>query len=405
MKFYLIFSIFLIGFFVPIYFGIQEMGGIYSSGYFENSIFKQIVTLVNFDTIKMILESSVEITGDKAESITGYEGLNKLYLGILLLGVSLFFFNYGKTIFNFLRLKKNQLGEAGTTVIYLTILMTTSLLVLAAFHVPFRVDGSDIIPDDEILPRYMIEMRIFLLYGFMYGLFILLTPAYRQLIPSTPKNKENYKNENLFLSEGKINVQNQSTKNFKTETTNKVVWKNERKIFSMIFVMFVIILFAYYMWDSAIRFYENYAAQIAVYYDTAQWISSNLDNNEMAFLPMEQIFWSINPALKDKTYTYDFTLESRGYVVRPDSTDAEFLEVNRYLKEFVNDDINNVKYLVFDWVDKNGKFVTGIEADDLINPGVCQKFDQTLIEIQRFNFRLPHSNWGNSMVVCELRNQ
>ena len=287
IKFSIILVIIIITFFVPVYFVIQGIGGIYSKGFFHQSILEQIFTLVSFDTIKTVVLSSIEITGENAENIVGNEELNKFYLGILLIGIIFFAFNYKKAIRKILTLKSDHFGEGSTTVCYLVIIILVSIFSLSAFHIPFNVVHDQIVINDEILPRYMIDLRIFLLYGFTYGVSLVST-VYQKVTNiiighngQSIYEKSSPKIQNDFIS--------LDLKNTVASPVTKKVFKIGR-CFSYIFVIFILVLFSNAMWDSAVRFYGDLATQLQIHHDATQWLSKNLGENEKAFLPMPQTF-------------------------------------------------------------------------------------------------------------------
>jgi len=396
VKSTILLAIFLVAFFVPAYFIMQTQGIFYKDEYFDHSLLNQIITLVNFNTISAIIQSSVEITGDKAVFIKANEGINIFYLSILLMGIIFFVVRYRKKIQKFLTNINSKLGEGETLVIYLVIMVLISLVSLAAFHTTITPLEGKII-DDNYLPRYMIGMRIILLFGFVYGLSVISSfyPWISRLIAKQD-------NSTLELDQTKV-VDSQvfNYAHFKNKSSVITSFK-PGMLASYAFLIVIMVLFVDSMWDSAVRFYENDAAQIAVYKDAAQWLSNNLGSNEKVFLPMANVFWSFEPSLKDRTFEYRSMWESLGHILRITTTEDQVLEVRENLKEFVHDDDNHVKYLVFSWNDLHAKIATGITHLELPKEEVCEMFDTTLMEVKRLSFRLPHSNWGNTLVICEV---
>lgn len=398
LKFSILLTIVILGFFVPVYFFIQARGGIYKSTYFHHNIMEQVITLTNFDTIKMVLQSSVEITGEKAVNIIGNSGLNEFYLSILLIGIIFFISNSRKTILKILTLKSHHFDEASVTVIYLTILIFISLITLTAFHLNFKIEGEHMVIEKHILPRYMIDIRLFLLFGFTYGMS-LVAVFFRLVTNLATKHKEELQNSLSEISD----TLHLHTKNLVNETTT--LFRIESRYFSYIFVVFVLVLFSNAMWDSAVRFYEDLATQLQIHHEATQWLSKNLGENEKAFLPMPQTFWALDPTLKSRTYTYKSVWDSLDIIRKPETTNAEIQKVRQSLIEFYHNDTNRVKYLIFDWVDENGKVGSGISPDILALKNSCEKLDPTLRQVMKFTFKLPYSSskWGSAMVVCEVQ--
>jgi hypothetical protein len=194
-----------------------------------------------------------------------------------------------------------------------------------------------------------------------------------------------------------------NSKDWKEHKSNYIV---SLKYLSGVLVVLIIALFATAMWDTSVRFYQNYATELGIYYMAEPWISKNLGENEKAFLPNQQTFWAINPQLKDKTYVfrdvYYFPNGTKIYV-SPIITQDEVMIVRQNFQNFIHNNTNHVKYVVIDWNDSYGKIAVGLTADELTINTSCKKFDNASDLVKRFSFRLPHSNWGSAMIICEVQ--
>ncbi len=403
IKFLVLFAIVLIIFFIPFYFVIQNAGDLYSSNYFHHSIIEQVVTLVNFGTINNVLQSSVEITGEKILSIGGYDGLNKLYMSVIFIGIIFFVFNYKKTIYKILTTMKYQFSEASTTVIYLVIITSVSIITLAAFH-------TDINPANYkfhltytflpgITPRYMIVMRLFSLFGFIYGLSLAST-AYRVVTNLVTKNKIKLF-YGKFLTKRQNDVIPTSLKGIIPESIMQTKYRMSTYV-SYAFVLFVITLFLVGMWDSAIRFYDSQSVIIEALHEASQWISNHLGNDERVFLPNTVVFWSFEPNLKNRTFDYHGIWIHSGILDRITTTNEEVLKVHQNFKDFIHNGDNKIKYLVFQLSDPSFADMSGITEYDLSHGLACEKFDQKLKEVKHFDFVIQETNWSSRVVICEV---
>jgi hypothetical protein len=396
VKFLVLFIIFSIIFFVPLYFVIQNTTGLYAVDYFHHSILKQVITLVRFETIKTVLQSSVEVTGESAIYIDGYDVLNKLYVSIIFAGLIFFVFNYKKMIYKIFTTLKYQFSEANTTVIYLVITSLLSLITLAAFHIDFTaINGSTPV---AITPRYMIAMRLFLLFVFIYGLSLVST-AYGRIVFQVTKYKT--KSSHGKLLTGRQNNVTTISVNDIPESIMETKYKINTYV-SYLFVLFIVTLFLIAMWDSTIRVYESQSVVIVAYHKTSQWLSDHLGKDEMVFLPAKQVFWTFDPTLKDRTYVYNSVWNSAGVKDNLNTTNAQILLVRQNFKDFIHNDNNRVKYLVFHPADFYFSDMSGITVSDLSKGIGCEKLDQKLKEVTNFVYVIPETKWDSTLVICEV---
>ena len=333
-KFLVLFGVVIAILIVPFYFALHSLSALYASDFFHHSIIEQVVSLVRIDTLTNVLQSSVEMTGETTLLIAGYDGLNKLYLGIF---------------YKILTTAKHQFSDSSTTVIYLAIMAVVSVITLAAFHTEinpknfsFSLTTYNVL--SGILPRYMIAMRLFLLFGFIYGLS-LITIASSKIAYLSTKNKKG-SSSGEFLTKGQSDLITKSAGGIAVQSTMKTNYKLSTYL-SYSIVLFVIALFLVGMWDSAIRYYEYHSVVIKTYQDVTQWLSGHLGNNDRVFLPEVPVFWSFDPTLKNKTYGYSFVWSSIGIRDRYITTDKEILKVRQNLQGFIHNDANHLKYLVF----------------------------------------------------------
>jgi len=378
------------GILIPIYLTIQSIGVIYKSELFNNNIFEQVITLLRFENLSVILNSSVEITGEKVIKFDGVQVLDFIYLTVFLFGIIYFVINYRKTLYKIFKLKGHEYGESSTTIIYLTIIFLADLITLTVFKISFSYVDGEFLFSDQILPRYMIGMRLLVLFGFMYGISVLgihvFQPIYRIF------KKQKYQQKTTFT--------NKTQESFKK---NGIFTTDKANINAYLFVGLIVIAFIYPMWITTFHFYNNYDSAIEPYYKATSWLSKNLQNDDIVFLPMERVFWSLDPTLKDSTNIFsDMWIYDNGtsIVVRPQTTDKERSVAGQNLKNFIHDENNKVKYIVFDWVDRYAKQAAGITNKNLKTGSACEIFDSDLTQIKKFGFKAPHLNWGSAIVIC-----
>ena len=367
LNFYLLVVIGLLVFFVPAYFGVQSSGQFFSNTIFKENIFNQFIYLVNYDSITNVFESSVEISGDIASQITGNDLLNQLFLGFVSIGILLFCYkNYEKLFL----LKSIELNEKSFLVIYVIIILIMSIITLAAFHSNFSLVNNSIKIEDHIESRYVIGMKLILLYIFVYSFSIFMPERYLK------------------------------TKNFKKYI--QII----RNYTSITIVLVLLVFFLNTMLDTSVRFYENLAAQMKSYSEATIWLSKNLDEGEKVFLPSPGTFWTLNPDLRDKSYSYKEVWKHQNGTrifssVLTSEDELKFIRQN--LKYVIHDDTSAVKYFAIDWLDSYGKRVFDIQDYNLMFKGGCEELDPVLKEAKRFSFRLPHTNWGSSIIICEIQ--
>ena len=159
------------------------------------------------------------------------------------------------------------------------------------------------------------------------------------------------------------------------------------------------------MWNTAMMFYGNYAAEISTYYQAAPWISEHLAKGEMVFLPIAPTFWALNQTLKDQTYTYNSVYHfpnGTKFAYSPIITPEEKIIARENFVSFVHDNKNNVKYVVINWLDNYGKLVTGNQNFDYDKYRACKNFDNNSTEVKQFSFTNPFVKWGSSIIICKV---
>lgn len=406
LKIHLLLGIIIVVFFVPVYFVIQYIGGgqFYAVTLFEHNILKQVITFVNFDTIKTTIQSALEITGNNDVGISGNDDLNNIFLVFLLAGFGFFIYKNHDKILKILSIESIQLNEPGWVISYLAITAFISILTLTAFHFDFSIVDDSIKISSQIEQRYTLGLKLFILYGFMCGISLIMRLSYLNA------NKISVHNEYMTTKVSSKGKRNDPTINSHGVNFAELMQHRTKTSTMLIFlygglVVLIILAFAYAMWDTSVRFYQNYSTQLQVYYLAERWISENLGENEKAFLPMRPVFLAINPNLEYKTYdfrvVYNFHNGTK-IPAPPIITKDEVLIVRQNFENFIHNDSNHIKYVVIDWVDPYGKAVTGLNVDNLGKNDVCKKFDVLTEEVKQFSFRLPYSDWGSSMIICKV---
>ncbi len=403
MNFHKIVALTLMTFLIPAYFVVQISDKFYYDDWFEHNILAQLIAFLTWDTIKMIIQSAFEVTSESSADILGLEKFNILYFTVFIFGMIIFLMKNYKIIINPKNLLKIQFNKKEYTVIYLIIISIVSIITLGAFHLSFTpLENDDIQISEEILPRYMIGLRIFVLVGFIYGL--------KQISNIIIGFFKVSKNKELSIKQKKYSNCKKISNVFSFilhKNSTKIELKNYELV-SFVIVSFMIIIFLEPMWITAEQFYENKSITLEKYYESAYWLSNNLNENERVFLPMENTFWSFEPSLRSKTYSYldNFYFDNGTRIfIRPQITDNEKNIIIHNFHNFISDPSNNVKFVVVDWVDRGAKYSVDFSNKDLRNrDDSCNKIIPTAKNVKKFSFDLPHSNWGSAIVICEIKN-
>jgi hypothetical protein len=104
------------------------------------------------------------------------------------------------------------------------------------------------------------------------------------------------------------------------------------------------------MWQKASTLSGDSSTSLGAFVGAPEFLSKNLGQNEVALVPMIDVFYALNPGLHDKLIDYKALWDSAGVVLMADTTTSEVLRVRNYFIDFLKKN-SQVKYIVRDWVD------------------------------------------------------
>src|SRR2546427_8535734 len=168
----------------------------------------------------------------------------------------------------------------------------------------------------------------------------------------------------------------------------------EKKYFLYVFVGILLAIFIPSMWNYAGTYSEDHSTVMQSYAIATQWLSSNLNEDDIIFLPSESVFWSSDPSLVNRTESYKIVWDSSHIILRANTTESEISKVRQELRNTIHND-KRIKYLVLDWVDP-------YELLLFQNKG-CESFDHRLQEIKSVSFITPHDKWKNKITICKIQ--
>jgi len=187
--------------------------------------------------------------------------------------------------------------------------------------------------------------------------------------------------------------------NIKKTGNNKI--NKDGRIFSYIFAVMILILFIDAMWNFSVEFSEDKAVIIKeTYVKVTPWLFELL-KNETAILPLAEIFWSLEPSLKDKSMKYRYFWDELD-ITRRDVTEQEKQEVHQTIKNYIHNETNKVGFMVFTSGDKHATELLGKSLKNVGQKKFCEKTNFGLKEFKKFSFITPHSEWKSHMVICKV---
>ena len=324
-------------------------------------------TITRFNPVeKLVLSLTVDNITNVWQiviNLTGSDLWDKFVVVIILLGLVIFVMNNKDKIYTMIKNRRLEGGESSKLLIYLFIIFFLSLLSIIVFHIPYIINGNGkIIFTNMITTRYLIENQILFIYVIIYS-FLALTSNPTPVM-GTLKTK---------------------------------IFKIVKNFFPYFFLLVFALLIISTMWSNAVKLAEDKSIMMGSYVEATKWLSKNLENNEKAFLASQDVFFSIDPSLRDRSLDYKSLWERSGIIVDADTREQEVEIVRQELRSFIRDN-EDVKYLIFDWV---GKYSTKL----LPYSKSCMGLDNLLQQATNFDFILPHSKWYNQIVICMVRNR
>jgi len=168
-----------------------------------------------------------------------------------------------------------------------------------------------------------------------------------------------------------------------------------QQIFGYVIISIFIVITMSAMWNFSVDFSEKKSLIHGTFFSATKWLSENLEENQTALLPNTHVFWSIDDSLIKQTKDYQEVWELSGIILRANITDTEILNAQNHLRQYVNNN-PELKYLVIDWVDAHGRKYFPLRS--------CEKFDENLLEIEKYELVYPSENWRGGIIICEIKN-
>ncbi|WGM90391.1 MAG: hypothetical protein NUK63_04525 [Candidatus Bathyarchaeum tardum] len=174
----------------------------------------------------------------------------------------------------------------------------------------------------------------------------------------------------------------------------KLCATNKFHIIGIAFLLFIAISFFLhidFMWQNATVYSSDGSISTGVFIEASKWLSNNLGENEMALVPMSEVFSVVNPEFADRLISYPSIWNSSGVFLEADTPDSKVLEVRDCLINFLEGH-PNVKYVVRDWVDPYAKRLYDAKIND--------ELMIILKEVKVIPFTLS-TNWSNKITIYE----
>jgi hypothetical protein len=147
------------------------------------------------------------------------------------------------------------------------------------------------------------------------------------------------------------------------------------------------------MYNSAVVYTEDNSIPMAAFVKAANWISSNLDRQEIALVPQATVFYALDPQLRNNLKDYKTIWDSAGVILRANTTDEDVTKVTQNLIDFIKQH-KQLKYLVIDWsYPYSKKIFQTISCADLA--------DNLLVQAKAIHFVQPHTGWNSKMSICQ----
>lgn len=175
----------------------------------------------------------------------------------------------------------------------------------------------------------------------------------------------------------------------------KLAVKNRLRAVALI-VLFISIssFYAFHsfsMWQKAFTSANNNSISLSPFIKASAWLSANLKQNEIAIVPMLDVFSAVNPELRDKLIDYKSLWDSAKVVLKADTTNEDVLKVRNYFITFLKEN-SQVRYVVRDWVDPFAKYLYEATTND--------ELMFLLREVETMSFK-QSDGWGNQITIYE----
>lgn len=123
------------------------------------------------------------------------------------------------------------------------------------------------------------------------------------------------------------------------------------KVHLKFFLVFLILIMSFIpaMWNEAANISYSSSYQMKNYPEAAEWLLENMDENELAIVPMIGVFETLEPDLRGKLVHYSDIWKGAGIPLKADNDLIDILTVRRYLLKYLKQ--KNIEYIVVSPVD------------------------------------------------------
>jgi len=167
-----------------------------------------------------------------------------------------------------------------------------------------------------------------------------------------------------------------------------------RQLALLLFLVSLCSVYAYHaisMWQEASTYSEDGSVSLSVFAEASKFLSQNLKQNEMALVPMRDVFYSLNPQMRDSLIDYKSLWDATKIVLKADTKETEAARVRSYFIDFLREN-PQVRYVVRDWVDPYARLLyEATVSDELMN---------LLSEAKNMPFILS-TGWSNRVTIYE----
>ena len=276
---------------------------------------------------------------------------------------------YDQSKFSFLRKMINYLNhETRLTILSLSISFMILLIVTVTYcSVSYKIiDEKLIITPRQIGSRFLIGPQLYLSFLFIYSVSKIVERIFKVISFMHKRMKKH------------------------TSKIGKRVLNSRTSNFLYIFLLVVFTFtFVQNTWTEGLTLSKNASQTMGLYNKTAQWIATNLKENEVAIIPLETVFHLSNAELRNKTVPYKIFWDKADVVIRADNTIDEYYKVQDQLINFIKTN-RSVKYIVVDWMDAYCKpilyYSLGVKNE--LTPYLKQVHEESIIRPSQWSPRI-----------------
>lgn len=148
------------------------------------------------------------------------------------------------------------------------------------------------------------------------------------------------------------------------------------------------------MWQKGLTSSRDGSDSLGAFAKASDFLSQNLGQDEIAIVPMRDVFYVLNPKLSGRLVDYESIWKETGVLLQANTTKEETLKVRLFLINYLASN-SRVKFVVKDWVDSYATPIyEGIGSEELMT---------LLNEVQMFPFTLS-TGWSSEITVYERVN-